>query len=112
MKTSDFGQDSHAPPARAVEAKNLSSEHERRMMCGMGRWGGFMTFGAVAVAAVMIAGLSFGWPGWLTAGLAGLGGISLLFLLPCLAMCVAMIWMMMTQGNSQSSKDVNRDRGP
>src|SRR5260370_40677952 len=82
---------------------------ERAMTCGAGRSSGIMTMAAIAVTVVVISGLSFGWSGWLTASL---GGISLLFLLPCLAMCVGMIWMMMRGGNSQSSKELNRDRRP
>jgi len=83
--------------------------NERAMTCGMGRSSGIMTMAAIAVAVVVIAGLSFGRSGWLTASF---GGISLLFLLPCLAMCVGMIWMMMRGGNGQSSEELNRDRRP
>jgi hypothetical protein len=92
---------------RSIARESTGNEHA--MACGMGRSSGIMTMAAVAVAVVVIAGLSFGWSGWLTAGL---GGISLLFLLPCLAMCVGMIWMMMRGGNDQSSKESNRDRLP
>ncbi len=51
-----------------------------------------MTVAVIALAVVVVAGLSLGWSGWLTASL---GGISLLFVLPCLVMCGGMIWMMM-----------------
>jgi len=68
-----------------------------------------MILAVIAAAAVVVAGLSFGWSGWLSASL---GGISLLFLLPCLAMCGGMIWMMMRGGNDQSSKSPDRDRNP
>ncbi len=94
-----------ADPSTARE----SIGNERAMTCGMGRSSRIMTMAAIAVAVVVIAGLSFGWSGWLTASL---GGISLLFLLPCLAMCVGMIWMMMRGGNGQSSEELNRDRRP
>jgi hypothetical protein len=102
---------SHDPPTRAADAETSppseSKHNERGMTCGMGRSGGLMTMAVIAVAVVVVAGFSFGWSGWVTASL---GGISLLFLLPCLAMCVGMIWMMMRGSNGQSSKDPNRDR--
>ena len=98
-------QASHDPTTLAADTETSSTtetaRNERRMMCGMGRSGGLMTMAIVAVAVVVIAGLSFGWSGWLTASL---GGISLLFLLPCLAMCIGMIWMMMRGSNGQPSK--------
>ena len=80
-----------------------STQNERGITCGIGRSGGFMTTAVIAAVGVVIAGLLFGWSGWLTASL---GGISLLALLPCLTMCVGMIWMM-RGGNAQSSKDPN-----
>lgn len=104
---------SHDPPARPTDAgtspPTASTRNERGMTCGMGRSGGLMILAVIAAAAVVVAGLSFGWSGWLSASL---GGISLLFLLPCLAMCGGMIWMMMRGGNDQSSKSPDRDRNP
>ena len=101
---------SHDPPTRAADVETSppseSAHNERGMTWGMRRSGGFMTMAVIAVAMIVVAGLSFGWSGWLTASL---GGISLLFLLPCLSMCVGMIWMMMRGSNGQSSKDPNRD---
>jgi hypothetical protein len=85
---------SHDPPTRAageISPPTESTQDERGMTCGMGRSGPLMTMAAIAVAVIVVAGVSFGWSGWLTASL---GGISLLFLLSCLAMCVGMIWMM------------------
>ena len=92
---------SHAPPTRAEKSTPIETVHNERgmMMCGMGRSSGFMILALIALAVVIVAGLSFGWSGWLTASV---GGISLLFLLPCLAMCVGMIWMMIKGGNNQS----------
>src|SRR5713226_5726524 len=101
----------HDPPTGAVDAENsLPSEpkSERGMTCGMGRSGGFMTMAAIAAAVVVVAGLSFQSSGWLTAS----SLISLVFLLPCLAMCVGMIWMMMRGGNDQSSDVPDRDQRP
>src|SRR5229473_961958 len=102
---------SHDPPTRAADVETSppseSAHNERGIRCGMGRSGGFVTMAVIAVAVIVVAGLSFGWSGWLTASL---GGVSLLFLLPCLAMCVGMIWMMMRGGTGQSSEDTNRDR--
>jgi len=83
---------------------NEPSRNDCETTCGMGRSGGFMIMAVIAAVGVVIAGLLFGWSGWLTASL---GGISLLALLPCLAMCVGMIWMMMRGGSTQSSKDPN-----
>ena len=97
-------QASHDPPARPADAgisPTKSTRYERGMSCGMGRSSGFMILALIAAAVVVIAGLSLGWSGWLTASL---GGISFLFLLPCLAMCVGMVWMMMRGGNDRSSK--------
>jgi len=76
-----------------------------------GKWhsGGFMILAITAAAVVVVAGLAFGWSGRLTASL---GGLSLLFLLPCLAMCGGMIWMMMRGSDGQSTQDPNRDRRP
>jgi len=106
-------QASHDRPARPADAGTSppteSMRNERGMSCGMGRSGGFMILAVIAAAVVVVAGLSFGWSGWLTASL---GGISLLFLLPCLAMCVGMIWMMMRGGNDQSSKGRDHDGRP
>ena len=93
---------SHDPPTRAADVETSppseSAHNERGMTWGMRRSGGFMTMAVIAVAMIVVAGLSFGWSGWLTASL---GGVSLLFLLPCLAMCVGMIWMMMRGSNGQ-----------
>ena len=97
-------------PADAGTSPPTESAHnERGMTCGMGRSGGLMILAVIAAAAVVVAGLSFGWSGWLSASL---GGISLLFLLPCLAMCGGMIWMMMRGGNDQSSTGPNHDGRP
>ena len=75
---------SHDPPTRTADAETSppseSTCNGRGMTCGMGRSGGFMTIAVIAVAVIVVAGLSFGWNGWLTASL---GGISVLFLLPC-----------------------------
>jgi hypothetical protein len=101
--------DPAARPADAGTSPTASTRNERGLTCGMGRSGGFMTLAVIAAAVVVVAGLSFGWSGWLTASV---GGISLLFLLPCLAMCVGMIWMMMRGGNDQSSKGPDHDGRP
>lgn len=91
--------DSINQPTHAAEAEasppNDSMQNERGIMCGMGRSGAHIMMAVFAFAVIVAAGLSFGWGGWL---IASLGGISLLFLLPCLAMCIGMLWMMM-QGN-------------
>src|SRR5712691_5929304 len=104
---------SHDPPARPTDAGTsppiASTRNERGMTCRMGRSGGLMILAVMAAAVVGVAGLSFGWSGWLSASL---GGISLLFLLPCLAMCGGMIWMMMRGGNDQSSTGPNHDGRP
>ena len=86
---------SHDPRTPATDAEvsppSESTRNERGTMLGMGRSAGFMTAAVIALAVLVIAGLSFGWSGWLTASL---GGISILFLLPCLVMCGGMVWMM------------------
>ena len=56
-----------------------------------GRSVGYLILAIMALAAVVAAGLSFGWKGWLTASL---GGISILLLLPCVIMCGGVIWML------------------
>ena len=99
----------HDPPTRAAESETStpgdSAHKERGMTCGIGRSGRFV-MAVIAVAVIAVAGLSFGWNGWLTASL---GGISLLFLLPCLAMCAGMIWMMMRGGSGQSSPPTQQE---
>jgi hypothetical protein len=109
-------QASHDQPNPTIYAtdaettpRNKSERSERGMACGMGRSGGFVTLAIVATAAVVVVGLSFGWSGWLTASA---GGISLLFLLPCLAMGVGMMWMMIREGNDQSPKVPDHDPRP
>jgi hypothetical protein len=99
----------HDQPARALDAETSPpgdfAHKECGMTCRMARSGGFTTMAVIAVAVIVVAGVSSGWNGWLAASF---GGISLLFLLPCLAMCVGMIWMMMRASNDQSSKDPER----
>jgi len=70
------------------------------MTHGRGRSVGYVVGIVIALAAIVTAGLLFGWKGWLTASL---GGISILFLLPCAVMCVGVIWMMIKGGRSGSS---------
>lgn len=91
---------SHAPPTGGEMSTPIETVHNERgmMTCGMERSSGFMILAVIALAVVVVAGLSFGWSGWLTASV---GGISLLFVLPCLAMCVGMIWMMIRGGTSR-----------
>lgn len=67
---------------------------------GRGRSVGFLVVVVIVLAAIVTAGLSFGWKGWLTASL---GGISILFLLPCAVMCVGVIWMMIRGARGGSS---------
>ena len=79
-------------PVVDVEASaNKYTSDKPGMMPGRGRSIGFLVVAVIALAAIVTAGLSFGWKGWLTASL---GGISILFLLPCAIMCVGVIWMM------------------
>lgn len=104
---------SRDPPIRTAGAETSpsgkSTHNERGMTCGMGRSGGFMTMAVIAVALVIVASLSSGWIGRLSASF---GVISLLLLLPALAICVGMTWMMMRRSNGQSTKARNRDRRP
>ena len=113
METITPRQASQDLPARPADAGTAppteATRNERGTTCGMGRSGGFMTLAVIAAAMVVVAGFSFGWTGWLTASL---GGISLLFLLPCLVMCVGMVWMMMRGGNDQTSKAPDRHGRP
>lgn len=108
----DFN-DPPKPPTRVADAETSAPEEsttkDRGMMCGMGRSGTLMMVSGIAAAVILVAGFSFGWIGLLTASL---GGVSLLFILPCLAMCVGMLWMMIGGGNNQSSNDSNRDQRP
>lgn len=76
---------------------------------GIGGSAIFLIVVAVAVAAVLIAGLSFGWSGWLTASL---GGISILILLPCLVMCGGLLVAGVMAITGRSSKNSSRDRRP
>lgn len=85
------------------DAEASASQHvsdKPGMMHGRGRSIGFLVGTLIAVAAIVTAGLSFGWKGWLTAGL---GGISILFLLPCAVMCIGVVWMMVRGGRGGPS---------
>lgn len=94
MNSIDPRPTSRDPRNPATDANDLrasgSSRDERKTRVGMGRSAGVMIIAAIALAGIVAAGFSFGWSGWLTATL---GGISILFLLPCLVMCVGIIWM-------------------
>lgn len=82
---------SHDPRTPAASRQSEFKRDESGMMFGMGRSAALTAVAVIALAVIVIAGLSFGWSGWLTASV---GGISVLVLLPCLVMCGGMVWMM------------------
>lgn len=96
QRPSDFRR----PVDDAEASANKFKSDKPATMPGRGRSIGFLIVAIIALAAIVTAGLSFGWKGWLTASL---GGISILFLLPCAVMCVGVIWMMIRGARGGSS---------
>ncbi|WP_299109114.1 hypothetical protein [uncultured Bradyrhizobium sp.] len=92
--------DLRSPFVDAETAANKDTPDRPGMTRGRGRSVGYVVGVVIALAAIVTAGLLFGRKGWLTASL---GGISILFLLPCAVMCVGVIWMMIKGGRSGSS---------
>lgn len=99
IDSSQRPSDLRRPVVDVDSSRNKFASDKPGMMTGRGRSIGFLV-AVIVLAAIVTAGLLFGWKGWLTASL---GGISLLFLLPCAVMCVGVIWMMIRGARGGSS---------